>query len=125
MTSQLVIFRAFLFLFFRPPDPRSEKNSHKSGLMLIYFGFSVPSDTDFDFEISVPKPPSFGSSTKVSEVIILLYILTVCPPGKFFRVFIIYRFFFKINFSEKKNSGIPSECQTDWIQTRPDVAASN
>lgn len=25
----------------------------------------VPSDTDFDFEISVPKPPSFGSSTKV------------------------------------------------------------
>ena len=30
MTSQLVIFRAFLFIFFRPPDPRSEKNSHKS-----------------------------------------------------------------------------------------------
>ena len=25
MTSQLVIFRAFLFIFFRPPDPRSEK----------------------------------------------------------------------------------------------------
>ena len=25
MTSQLVIFRAFLFFFFRPPDPRSEK----------------------------------------------------------------------------------------------------
>ena len=25
MTSQLVIFRAFLFVFFRPPDPRSEK----------------------------------------------------------------------------------------------------
>ena len=24
MTSQLVIFRAFLFIFFRPPDPRSE-----------------------------------------------------------------------------------------------------
>ena len=31
MTSQLVIFRAFLFFFFfRPPDPRSEKNSRKS-----------------------------------------------------------------------------------------------
>ena len=30
MTSQLVIFRAFLFIFFRPPDPRSEKNSCKS-----------------------------------------------------------------------------------------------
>ena len=25
MTSQLVIFRAFLFIFYRPPDPRSEK----------------------------------------------------------------------------------------------------
>ena len=29
MTSQLVIFRAFLFLFFRP-DPRSERKSQKS-----------------------------------------------------------------------------------------------
>ena len=25
MTSQLVIFRAFLFIFFRPPNPKSEK----------------------------------------------------------------------------------------------------
>ena len=25
MTSQLVIFRAFLFIFFRLPDPNSEK----------------------------------------------------------------------------------------------------
>ena len=25
MTSQLVIFRAFLFIFFSSPDPRSEK----------------------------------------------------------------------------------------------------
>ena len=31
MTSQLVIFRAFLFIFFRPLDPKSEKkNSRKS-----------------------------------------------------------------------------------------------
>ena len=30
MTSQLVIFRAFLFIFFHPPDPRSEKKSRKS-----------------------------------------------------------------------------------------------
>ena len=33
MTSQLVIFRAFLFIFFRPPPPdpsRSEKKSRKS-----------------------------------------------------------------------------------------------
>ena len=26
MTSQLVIFRAFLFIFFSSPDPKSEKN---------------------------------------------------------------------------------------------------
>ena len=25
MTSQLVTFRAFLFIFFRPPDPKSDK----------------------------------------------------------------------------------------------------
>ena len=25
----MVIFRAFLFIFFRPPDPRSEKKSRK------------------------------------------------------------------------------------------------
>ena len=30
MTSQLVIFRAFLFIFFRSPDPKSEQNSRKS-----------------------------------------------------------------------------------------------
>ena len=30
MTSQLVIFKAYLFIFFRPPDLRSEKNSRKS-----------------------------------------------------------------------------------------------
>ena len=29
-TSQLVIFRAFLSIFFRPPDPRSDKKSRKS-----------------------------------------------------------------------------------------------
>ena len=30
MTSQLVIFRAFLFIFFRSPDPVSEKKKRKS-----------------------------------------------------------------------------------------------
>ena len=29
--------------------------------------------------------------------------------------------FFKINFFKKNLSGIPSECQTDWIQIRPDI----
>ena len=30
MTSQLVIFRAFLFIFFRHPTPNLKKNSRKS-----------------------------------------------------------------------------------------------
>ena len=30
-------------------------------------------------------------------------------------------FFFKINYLKKNLSGIPSECQTVWIQIRPDV----
>ena len=30
MTSQLVIFRAFLFIFFRPSTLGLKKNSHKS-----------------------------------------------------------------------------------------------
>ena len=29
--------------------------------------------------------------------------------------------FFKIAFFEKILSGIPSECQTDWTQIRPDI----
>ena len=29
--------------------------------------------------------------------------------------------FFKINFFEKILSGLPSECQTDWIEIRPDA----
>ena len=48
MTSQLVIFRAFLFIFFRPHDPRSEKKNpvnqliKKSGLSHVNTIGSVP-----------------------------------------------------------------------------------
>ena len=40
MTSQLVILRAFFFICFRPPDPRSEKKNQnqlikKSGLKYV------------------------------------------------------------------------------------------
>ena len=45
MTSQLVIFRAFLFIFFRSPNPRSEKKSRKStnkkNLALFHFSSIV------------------------------------------------------------------------------------
>ena len=38
------------------------------------------------------------------------------PPGRNFHTFLSTADFFKINFS-----GIPSECQTDLIQTRPNI----
>ena len=43
------------------------------------------------------------------------------PPGKFFYVFCRLLIFFKINFFQKILSGIPSECQIDWIHIRPDI----
>ena len=43
------------------------------------------------------------------------------PPREVFHASLLSAvFFFKINFFEKK-SGIPPECQTDWIQIRPDI----
>ena len=63
MTSQLVIFRAFLFILFHPPDPRSEKNSckstnkKKSGLSSIAFmpqSFSHRFTSEPLYELLVP-----------------------------------------------------------------------
>lgn len=34
-------------------------------ICVIYLLFSEASDSEFEVDISVPKPPSFGSSTKV------------------------------------------------------------
>ena len=42
------------------------------------------------------------------------------PTGKFCMLFCHLLFFFKINFSGKILFGIPSECQTIWIQVKPD-----
>ena len=43
-------------------------------------------------------------------------------PEKFFMLFCRLLIFFKINFFRKILSGIPSVCQTDWIQIRPEGA---
>ena len=45
----------------------------------------------------------------------------VLIPQWFFYVFCRPLIFFKINFFEKNISGIPSECQSDWILIRPDI----
>ena len=42
------------------------------------------------------------------------------PPGIFSMLFCRLLFFFKNQLFPKILSGIPSECQTDWIQIRPD-----
>ena len=39
MTSQLVIFRAFLFIFFRPPDPRSGKKNPVNQLIKKFWPY--------------------------------------------------------------------------------------
>ena len=58
-----------------------------------------------------------------------IYALTLCMLGNFCMLFCrlfcfcIYFYFiiFLINFFKKNLSGMPSECQTVWIQIRPDV----
>ena len=48
--------------------------------------------------------------------------LTLWPIWEIFHAFLSSAdFFFKINFFRKILSGIPSECQTDWIRIRPDI----
>ena len=49
-----------------------------------------------------------------------MYILTL-SPWEIFHAFLSSADFFKINLFRKKNSVIPSECQTVWIQIRPDI----
>ena len=41
--------------------------------------------------------------------------------NSFLMLFCRLLIFFKIIFFEKNLSGIPSECQRDWIQIRPEI----
>ena len=50
-----------------------------------------------------------------------LITLTLCMLGNFACFFVVCDFFLKSNISIKNLSEIPSECQTVWIQIRPDV----
>ena len=43
------------------------------------------------------------------------------PPGKLFTFCCHLLIFFQNQLFQKILSGIPSECQTDWIQIRPDI----
>ena len=46
---------------------------------------------------------------------------TLCLLGNFACFLLSADFFFEINYFEKIILGIPSECQTVWIQIRPDI----
>ena len=50
---------------------------------------------------------------------LILYCINSLSPGLFFMLFLSSADFFTMNFFI--NSGIPSECQADWIQIKPDV----
>ena len=43
------------------------------------------------------------------------------PPGKFLTLFCRLQIFYKINYFEKLFPGIPSQCQTVWIQIWRDI----
>ena len=47
--------------------------------------------------------------------------LTLCPPGKFLPLFLHLIFFFQNQLFRRILSGIQAECQTFWVQVRPDI----
>ena len=60
----------------------------------------------------------------VSQILLTVLssiLLTLCPREIFIRFSVVCWFFFKINFFRKIISRIRPECQTVWIQIRPDV----
>ena len=50
-----------------------------------------------------------------------VYGIALCMLGNFAGFFVVCRFCSKSFFFRKTLSGIPSECQTVWIQIRPDI----
>ena len=52
------------------------------------------------------------------------YLLTLCPLGKFSCFLSSADFFFQNQLFRKTLSGIPPECQKDWIKIRPNILSS-
>ena len=53
----------------------------------------------------------------------LTYFVNLCPPGKCFMLYccLLSADYFQNNFLRKILSGISSDCQTLWIQIRPNI----
>ena len=68
------------------------------------------------------KTISCSSDLSMKKVQLPQGLLTLFTPWEIFPAFLSSAdFFFKINFFVKKNSGIPSEGETNWIQIRPRI----
>ena len=66
--------------------------------------------------------PTIKDKPISDRIIINNLALTHCMLGNFACFFVVYGlFFFKLTFSKKNLAGIPSECQTVWIQISPNV----
>ena len=53
--------------------------------------------------------------------ITIIKLLTLCLPNIILNAFVLSTDFFQNKLFRKNISGIPSECQTDWIQIKPDI----
>ena len=62
-------------------------------------------------------------SIKIHKKKHVLKDIQLFAPRKFFMLFCHLLIFFHYQLFEKIISGILSECQTDWIQIRPDISS--
>ena len=69
------------------------------------------------FQFNIP----FQDLVRGPMFVMVAFRLNSLPPGKFFHAFLSSADFFQNQVFRKIISGIPSECQTDWIQIRPDI----
>ena len=63
---------------------------------------------------------AFARVRSFCQSMVIYFLLTLCMLGNFACYFVGCVFFLKVTFP-KNISGIPSECQTVWIQIRPYV----
>ena len=71
---------------------------------------------EFIFELGIVR---VKRSRYLQKNEITIWVLTLCPLGNV-HAFLSSADFFRNHFFRKILSGIQPECQTDWIQIRPD-----
>ena len=102
-----------LLVVLDPPSPSQLKKQNKK------LQRWTPSGKNF-------LDPHMASHAINAEISSACYKIITCncflfAPWEIFQAFLSSADFFQYQLFRKNLSGIPSECQTDWIQTRPDV----